>query len=146
MLRLYNIVLNRIIDGDSMDMDIHLGFGVVLQNKHLRLEGVDTPESRTSDLEEKKYGLLAKKYVEEWCAGKKMMLAVKGHGKECDKFGRVLGDLRDEQGCSLVDEIIRDHHGVAYEGQNKETIKQLHLENRKKFPLLKSKVSTPNLN
>ena len=133
MNRHYDIVLNRIIDGDSMDIDIHLGFDVVLQHKRLRLNGVDTPESRTSDAEEKKYGLLAKQYVEQWCADKKIVLVINEQGNATDKFGRILGDLQCEKGESLVTSIITHHHGVEYEGQSKTIIKEQHLENRKMF-------------
>ena len=59
----YNAKILRIVDGDTIDVDIDLGFGVWIHKERVRLEGIDTPESRTKDLEEKKFGLLSKEYV-----------------------------------------------------------------------------------
>ena len=59
----YNAKVLRIVDGDTIDVDIDLGFGVWIHKERIRLEGIDTPESRTRDLEEKKFGLLSKEYV-----------------------------------------------------------------------------------
>ena len=56
----YNYKLVKVVDGDTIDVDIDLGFGVWLRNQRIRMMGIDTPESRTRDLEEKKFGLLAK--------------------------------------------------------------------------------------
>ena len=102
----YKIQINRVIDGDSLDIDIMLGFGIVLQNKRLRLEGVDTPELRTSDEEEKKFGLRAKSFVVEWCSDRELLLLVKNNGDEYDKFGRILGHIEDNNGNNLVASII----------------------------------------
>ena len=124
----YNITLNRIIDGDSFDLDIDLGFGVWLKDQRLRLNGVDTPESRTSDEEEKKYGLLAKSFVINWCENKKIQLLIEDNEK--DKFGRILGDLVDENNQKLTNAIVENHHGVFYNGENKNTIREKHLINR----------------
>ena len=130
----YQIILNRVIDGDSFEVDIVLGFGIILQNKHIRLNGIDTPELRTSDDEEKKYGLLAKSYVLHWCGGDRdLFLVIKNPSNEYDKFGRILGDLEDAQGNSLVDDLIKNFHGVAYKGQSKSEIKKAHLANRIKL-------------
>ena len=97
----YRLVLNRVVDGDTIDADIVLGFGVVLQNKRIRLAGVDTPEVRTSDDVEKGFGLRAKAFVANWCAGDgELILVIKGD--EYDKFGRVLGDVHDEKGNSFI--------------------------------------------
>ena len=107
----YKILLNRVIDGDSLDIDIQLGFGIVLQNRRLRLVGVDTPEVRTSDDEEKKFGLMAKSFVVSWCSNRDLRLTIKNGSDEQDKFGRILGDLIDDQGNSLVSDIISNYHG-----------------------------------
>lgn len=127
----YSIILNRVIDGDSLDIDIQLGFGVVLQNKRVRIYGVDTPELRTSDVEEKKYGLMSKEFVVRWCSGKELFLVV---GKDyLDKFGRVLGSIEDSNGNSLADDIISSNNGVSYFGENKELVKKAHMDNRLKL-------------
>ena len=133
MAKKYGLVINRIIDGDSMDVDINLGFGVVLQNKRLRLEGVDTPELRTSNEEERIYGLRAKEFVVEWCQDKEVDLVIKNDKGCYDKFGRILGDICDKDGVSLVSTIISNYHGVAYEGQNKAAIRAAHIANREKL-------------
>jgi len=59
----YRCRIDRVIDGDTVDVDIDLGFGVWLRKERVRMYGIDTPESRTRDLEEKKYGLAAKAFV-----------------------------------------------------------------------------------
>ena len=61
----YRINVVKIIDGDTVDVDIDLGFGVWLKKQRIRLHGIDTPESRTRDLDEKRYGLMAKKFLTE---------------------------------------------------------------------------------
>ena len=65
----YKCKIVRVVDGDTVDVDIDLGFGVWLQKQRIRLYGIDTPESRTRDLEEKKYGLAAKDFLTKWLSG-----------------------------------------------------------------------------
>lgn len=132
MTNSYKIKINRVIDGDSFDVDISLGFGIVLTDRRVRLKGVDTPELRTSDNEEKKYGLMAKEFVIRWCE-RDCSLVMEDCDDEQDKFGRILGDFRDNEGNSLVNDIIANYHGVAYHGQTKDNIRQEHLANRKKL-------------
>ena len=57
----YKCKIRKVVDGDTVDVDIDLGFGVWLRKQRVRLVGIDTPESRTKDLEEKKYGLGCKR-------------------------------------------------------------------------------------
>ena len=59
----YRVEIVKVVDGDTVDVDIDLGFGIWMKNERVRLFGIDTPESRTRDLEEKKYGLAAKQYL-----------------------------------------------------------------------------------
>ena len=61
----YKIKIIKVVDGDTVDVDIDLGFGVWLHKERVRLYGIDTPESRTRDLEEKKYGKAASAYLKE---------------------------------------------------------------------------------
>ena len=56
----YRCTIRRVVDGDTVDVDIDLGFGIWVRNERVRLYGIDTPESRTRDLEEKKCGIYAK--------------------------------------------------------------------------------------
>ena len=62
----YKCKVVKVVDGDTVDVDIDLGFGVWLRKQRVRLVGIDTPESRTKDLEEKKYGLAAKEFLTKW--------------------------------------------------------------------------------
>ena len=62
----YKCKLVKVVDGDTVDVDIDLGFDVWLRNQRIRLYGIDTPESRTSDPDEKIYGLLAKDFLVKW--------------------------------------------------------------------------------
>jgi len=128
----YKCKLIKIIDGDTIDVDIDLGFGVWLRNQRIRMYGIDTPESRTRDLEEKKYGLAAKAFLTEMLDDSHLIL--KTHKDERGKFGRILGEVwrtTNFADQSINDYMIEKHHAVAYYGQSKDDIAQSHLENRK---------------
>ena len=88
----YRCKVIRVIDGDTVDVDIDLGFGVWLHKERVRVYGIDTPESRTRDKEEKKYGLAAKKYVQDFLSGSTVLLITKKYDAK-GKFGRILGDF-----------------------------------------------------
>ena len=129
----YNFKLLRVVDGDTVDVDIDLGFGIWMRKQRIRLMGIDTPESRTRDLEEKKFGLLAKEKLIQLMANSTVIKTFKD---EKGKFGRILGDFEvyyyDRWG-SVVEVLIKEHYGVKYSGQSKEAIAESHLENRKKL-------------
>jgi len=92
--------------------------------------GIDCPETRTRDKEEKKYGLLAEQYLCQMIAEKTVTLQSHGEGK----FGRVLGVLSVEGlDLSINSEMIRTHHAVTYHGQSRDDIKKEHLANRQKL-------------
>ena len=80
----------KIIDGDTVDVDVDLGWNISVTNQRIRLHGVDCPESRTRDLEEKKYGLAAKAFVQEFL---KVGSVVTLRTLEKGKYGRYLGEL-----------------------------------------------------
>ena len=131
----YSCKILRVVDGDTVDVDIDLGFGVWMHKERIRLHGIDTPESRTRDLEEKKYGLLAKEQIESFMPVGSMQTLVTVKEK-VGKFGRILGkflihDKKTDAQMTINDWMIREHHAVAYHGQNKETIAEEHLRNRK---------------
>ena len=65
----YKCKVTRVVDGDTVDIDIDLGFGVWLHKERVRIYGIDTPESRTRDKEEKKFGLMAKEFVKQFVKG-----------------------------------------------------------------------------
>tara|TARA_R100000005_G_C4844088_1_gene113969 strand:- start:58 stop:456 length:399 start_codon:yes stop_codon:yes gene_type:complete len=120
--------IKKVVDGDTVDVIIDLGFNI-LHSARIRLLGIDTPESRTRDLEEKKYGLKAKKYLKEQLA--KGDVTIKSH-KEKGKFGRVLGVLF-VNGHNINDMMIENYHAVPYEGQSKYDIDELHMKNRERL-------------
>tara|TARA_B100000963_G_scaffold229272_1_gene199974 strand:+ start:3824 stop:4231 length:408 start_codon:yes stop_codon:yes gene_type:complete len=128
----YRCELVKVIDGDTIDIDIDLGFGVWMKNQRIRMYGIDTPESRTRDLEEKKYGLAAKAFLTEMLDDSHLIL--KTHKDERGKFGRILGEVwrtTNFADQSINNYMIEKHHAVAYHGQSKDDIAQSHLDNRK---------------
>ena len=129
MMYEYKCKIVKVIDGDTTDVDIDLGFGVWLKKQRIRFFGIDTPESRTRDLEEKKYGLAAKKYVtDRMPLGSTQTLVTVKDGK--GKYGRILGQFKLEDGSILNENMIAEHHAVAYFGQSKDDIEEEHLINR----------------
>ena len=125
----YRCKVSRVIDGDTVDVDIDLGFGVWLHKERVRVLGIDTPESRTRDKEEKKYGLAAKAFVKDFFRIGDVVLTTKKYDAK-GKFGRILGDIIVDD-KSLSETMIQEHHAVAYHGQSKEDIREAHLANRK---------------
>ena len=124
----YNCTIVKVIDGDTTDVDIDLGFGVWMKKQRIRFYGVDTPESRTRDKEEKVYGLMAKEFVQQHLpVGSKQVLRTKKDG--VGKYGRILGEF--VVGDTTVNQLLIDtHNAVAYHGQSKEEIAEEHIKNR----------------
>ena len=124
----YNCKISRVVDGDTVDVDIDLGFGTWRCSERIRLYGVDTPECRTRDAQEKAAGFLAKEFVED-------ALHVGGTYKlqtrEKGKFGRFLGVIYLTKGTSINDALISENLAVAYHGQSKEDIQKAHQVNYK---------------
>ena len=126
----YRATMLRVVDGDTVDVDIDLGFGVWLRKQRIRLHGIDTPESRTRDLEEKHYGILAKEYIEDrFPVGH--VFTLRTYKDDKGKFGRILGELVDTMGNSLNDLMIAQCYAVPYKGQSKEDIQEAHKRNYK---------------
>lgn len=124
----YKATMLRIVDGDTVDVDIDLGFGVWLRKQRIRLFGIDTPESRTRDLVEKKYGLLSKEFLKTQL--KEGKIVIKTHkDEETGKFGRILGEIFVD-GVNVNQLMCDEGHAVLYEGQNKADIEDLHIRNR----------------
>ena len=112
----YNCVINRVVDGDTVDVDIDLGFGVWLRDERVRLTGIDAPEIRTRDLEEKAAGFASKEFVESILPeGSKQVLISRDFK---GKFGRILGTFKaydHKRGAwSDLSEIMLEH-GYAVE-------------------------------
>ena len=131
----YRAKVIKVIDGDTVDVDIDLGFGISLNNERVRIMGIDTPESRTRDKVEKKFGLASKARLKE-LLGKTTVLKTQINKKGEDmkgKFGRVLGDFVTDDGRMVTDILVEEGHAVAYFGGSKEEIQAKHLVNREKL-------------
>ena len=126
----YTAKLKRVVDGDTVDAYIDLGFNVHV-DKRIRFMGIDTPESRTRDLTEKRYGLGAKYRLIEMLEENDNAFILKSHGT--GKFGRVLGELfhHPEDDYSINQMLIDEGHAVAYFGGSKQEVKDALLEARK---------------
>ena len=113
----YNATLDRIDNGDIFECILDLGFNVKLHKQRVRLHGIDTPESRTRDLAEKKLGLAAKERLKELCVGS---FKIKSLGK--GKYGRILGIPYTEDGEDICQILINEGHAVEYHGGTKSKV------------------------
>jgi micrococcal nuclease len=135
----YKVDVTRVVDGDTVDVDVDLGFGMTYKKQRVRMVGIDTPESRTRDLEEKFYGKQSKYFLESLLKDKEVQLVSHDKGK----FGRILGELFIVDSKPLKDGLINNaagnvnkmmvdnYHAVPYYGGNKEETENHHLSNRK---------------
>ena len=131
----YKVTVLRVVDGDTVDVDIDLGFGIVLSNERVRIMGIDTPESRTSDKLEKKFGLASKARLKS-LLGKTAVLKtqINKNGEDMKgKFGRILGDFVAPDGRMVTDILVEEGHAVAYFGGSKEEVQMKHMANREKL-------------
>ena len=136
----YRATIVKVIDGDTVDVDIDLGFGIVLSDERVRIMGIDTPESRTRDKVEKKFGLAAKARLKQ-LLGKTCTLKtqINKSGEDMKgKFGRILGDFdvydnKTDSWQPVTKVLVSEGHAVPYHGQNKEDIQTAHLANRVKL-------------
>ncbi len=140
----YKCKILRVVDGDTVDIDIDLGFGMWMHKERVRMMGIDTPESRTRDKVEKKFGLASKARLKELLpVGSKQHLKTEidrsGEDKK-GKFGRILGDfIVDEKRCTDI--LIEEGYAVAYFGGSKEEVQMKHMANREK--LIREGIVTP---
>ena len=127
--------IKKIVDGDTLDVVLDLGFNI-FHSCRVRMAGIDTPESRTRDLDEKARGKLAKEFLKNWVTeyenNKKNIVIKTKKEKAKGKFGRVLGELWVE-GVNVNEDMMESYHAVPYSAQNKEEVKKLHLENRERL-------------
>jgi micrococcal nuclease len=131
----YKAEIIAVIDGDTIEVDFDLGFGVWLRKQRIRLEGIDTPESRTTDKEEKIRGILSKEKLKEVLL-KDKYIYVQTKLDPNEKFGRILAKISTPSGIEVNQWMISNYYAVAYQGENKEKVKELHLANAK---MLKAK-------
>ena len=134
----YRVKIIKVVDGDTVDVDIDLGFGITLTDERVRIMGIDTPESRTRDKVEKVFGKAAKQALLDML-GKTSILKtqINRDGEDMKgKFGRILGDFivdRNGESISVVKALVEDGHAVDYYGGSKEDIKAAHMINRKRL-------------
>lgn len=130
----YRCKILKVVDGDTVDVDIDLGFGVVLSDERVRIMGIDTPESRTSDKVEKLFGIAAKNALKAML-GKTSILKtqINKDGEDMKgKFGRILGDfLIGEKRVTAF--MIEEGHAVPYHGQSKDDVQEQHMKNRERL-------------
>lgn len=112
---IYKIKVTRVVDGDTIDADIDLGFNMTL-SKRIRLHGINTPETRTRDKQEKKRGLAAKERLQQIIDAQQGVLFLKSMDQ--GKFGRCIGVLfeQDFDDQSINDMLVEEGHAVEYFG------------------------------
>ena len=126
----YKCDITRVVDGDTVDAEIDLGFDIVYKSR-VRLYGIDTPKSRTRDLDEKARGKLAGKYLSDAILHADDLVIQTKLDKKV-KFGRVLGVIVAD-GVDLNQAMIDNHLAVAYTGQSKDDIEAQHLANKEEL-------------
>jgi micrococcal nuclease len=130
----YRCKINKVVDGDTVEIDLDLGFNIVLAKQKVRMAGIDTPESRTSNEEEKKRGMISKKKLaEKLPIGSWQKIQTMKADSNDDKFGRILGVFLMEDGMSLNNWLIDNNYAVLYQGENKELVQEMHRYNKQKL-------------
>jgi micrococcal nuclease len=131
----YDVHLIRVVDGDTVDVDIDLGFGICLKDERVRIMGIDTPESRTSDRVEKLFGIAAKNRLKELLEKDAKLITTEDKDGEDmkGKFGRILGDFRAADGKLVTEIMIAEGHCVPYFGGSKEEVQAAHMKNRERL-------------
>jgi len=135
----YDVTVVKVVDGDTVDVDIDLGFGVCLKDERVRIMGIDTPESRTSDKVEKLFGTAAKKRLYSLLEkDAKLITTEDKNGEDMKgKFGRILGDFYVERyegkKEKVTDVMIEEGHCVPYFGGSKEEVQAQHMANRQRL-------------
>jgi micrococcal nuclease len=124
--------ITKVVDGDTIDANIDLGFDISL-TKRIRLAGIDSPESRTRDLEEKALGLETKEWLKKTLEDAKDILIKTEKPDSTEKYGRIIGHLFiNDQETSLNNQMIAEGYALEYEGGKKDMDLELLLSRRKK--------------
>jgi micrococcal nuclease len=119
MFEYYVKKVTKVVDGDTIDVDIDLGFDISFSSR-VRLAGIDTPESRTADKAEKALGLEAKAYLKHAIDAAKTVVIKTEKMNSSEKYGRILGWLYlDGDTVSVNDHMINDGHAWGYLGETK---------------------------
>lgn len=119
MFEYYVKKVTKVVDGDTIDVEIDLGFDISFSSR-VRLAGIDTPESRTTDKVEKALGLEAKSYLKHAIDGAKSVVIKTEKMDSSEKYGRILGWVYlDGDTESINDKMINDGHAWGYMGETK---------------------------
>ena len=131
----YDVTVIKVVDGDTVDVDIDLGFGICLKDERVRIMGIDTPESRTSDAVEKLFGTAAKNRLYSLLEkDAKLITTEDKNGEDMKgKFGRILGDFRTADGRLVTEIMIAEGHCVPYFGGSKDDTQAAHAVNRQRL-------------
>jgi micrococcal nuclease len=131
----YDVHVVKVVDGDTVDVDIDLGFGICLKDERVRIMGIDTPESRTSDKVEKVFGLAAKDRLYSLLEKDAKLITTEDKSGEDmkGKFGRILGDFRAADGRLVTEIMIEEGHCVPYQGGSKDDVQAQHMVNRERL-------------
>ena len=128
----YSCKVKRVVDGDTVDVVLNLGFDIRYDCR-VRLGGIDTPESRTRNLDEKARGKLAKAFLQECIKGKKVVLKTRLKDSR-GKFGRIIAEVwaEFEKGSmrNVNELMIKECHAVKYNAENKALVVEAHMANR----------------
>ena len=124
--------ITKVVDGDTIDANIDLGFDISL-TKRIRLAGIDSPESRTTNLKEKALGLESKEWLKKTLEDAKDILIKTEKPDSTEKYGRIIGHLFiNGQETSLNNQMITSGYALAYDGGTKDKNFDVLLERRKK--------------
>ena len=131
----YDVRLLKAVDGDTVDVDIDLGFNMWLRDERVRIMGIDTPESRTSDKVEKVFGRAAKARLKELLIeGGVLVTTEEKNGEDMrGKFGRILGDFKIPDGRLVTEVLAEEGHCVPYFGGSKDDVQAQHMANRERL-------------
>ena len=132
----YKCKIVKVVDGDTVDVDIDLGFGCWLRDERVRIMGIDTPESRTSDKIEKEFGMKAKERLTSLLGADAILQTqVSKNGENMKgKFGRILGNFLTEDGSKVcADVLVAEGHAVHYSGGSKDATTEQHMINRQRL-------------
>jgi len=125
----YKACINRVVDGDTIDVDIDLGFNIWLYNERVRLLGIDAPPPRSRDLEEKAAGLLSTDVLSKLLPIDLDIIVTIDILQPRGKYGRIVGTVY-KNGDNINHYMIDNNYAVSYNGGAKSNLKVLHLENR----------------
>ena len=127
----YSCTVERVVDGDTIDVVLDLGFDILYKSR-VRLYGIDTPESRTRNLDEKARGKMAGAFLKDAIEkGTKVVIQTEVKDSR-GKYGRVLGNVVVD-GVNINKKMIESYLAVAYFGQSKNDVEEEHLVNRNKL-------------